>query len=125
MAKSSQDVTVTAYFLPKNDLYQTVKPYSLDFETEDVPRSNLTAQKVEDLLIKDLRGPEKEYSFEDNGIAVMNLESTMSYEDWNHQQKVQDVYCQELGVCVLNYLQASSIQIFDAQVNFSLAFVQD
>lgn len=40
----------------------------------------------------------------------------MSYEDFHDQGQVEQVYCKELGRCLLDYMGATSVQIFDAVV---------
>jgi hypothetical protein len=111
-----QDLRATLYFLRKDDLYGRVKPYSLEYTRDDINQSNLKTDKVKDLLVKDLRGVEHEFTFEKNGFAVLEMDSAMSYENFDDPVKVENVYCQELGKCLLKYMQATSVQIFDTTV---------
>ncbi|KAI1321119.1 hypothetical protein F5Y16DRAFT_405330 [Xylariaceae sp. FL0255] len=108
------DLNATLYFLRRDELFKTVKPYSLDFDTEDVPRSNLKSHKVPDLLIKDMR--ESNYRFEDNGIEMIKYDERMQYEDWFDQKKIEDIYCEDIGRVLMKRLGCSSVQVFDALV---------
>jgi hypothetical protein len=113
-----KDLHATMYFLRRDKIYGTVKSYNLEFTSEELPISNLKTHKVEDLLIKDLRGIEHEFTFDTSGFAVLDLQSTMTYEDFNDPDKIENIYCQELGACLLRYMRATCVQVFDAQVHF-------
>ncbi len=118
---ASQDIHATMYFLRRDDIYRKVKSYNLEYASEDIPISNLKTHKVENLFIKDLRGIEHEFTFNENGFAVLDLQSSMSYEDFNDPDKIERIYCRELGSCLLRYMQATWVQVFDAQVLHSSA----
>lgn len=113
---NSRDLLATLYFLRRDELYRKVKPYNLEFPSDDLPISNLKTHKVDRLPVKDLRGIEHAFTFDRNGFAVLNLKSAMTYEDFDDPEKVENTYCQELGVCLLQYMHATAVQVFDAQV---------
>jgi len=112
-----KDTQATLYFLRRDELFKTEKPYSLDFDTEDVPRSNLKAHKVPDVPIKDIRATGTRYNFEKNGIEMLKYEDRMEYEDWFDQKKIEDIYCEDLGHALIKRLGCSSVQIFDTAVS--------
>ena len=111
-----KDVSATIYFLQRDEAWQKVKSYNLEFESEVVASSNIKTQKVDDISVKDLRGIEHGFTFHRNGFAIIEVESTMTYEDFNDLDKIERIYCQEVGQCLLQYMQAASVQIFDVQV---------
>jgi len=45
----------------------------------------------------DIRAYDSEYSFDKNGIAVVEYNGKMKYENWFDDRKVEDIYCQDLG----------------------------
>jgi hypothetical protein len=116
--KDFKDINATLYFLRQDDLFKKVKPYSLSYDTVDVPRSNLKSQKVTDLLIKDMRAEDAGYDFDKNGIEMVKYEDRMKYEDWFDQKKVEDIYCEDLGKALIKRLGCSSVQIFDTLVSY-------
>jgi len=75
-----RDLNETRYFLRRDKLFTTVKPYSLHFDTEDLPRSNLESHEVPGPSIKDIRAHDGEYTFNKNGIVVMEYNGKLEYE---------------------------------------------
>lgn len=106
-------------FMRRLELYKTTKPYSIAFEIEswtgDVPRSNFQQDCV-DITIEDIRGREGQFTFEKNGFALLDFSSSMTYEDFENTAKLENVYAQELGACLLQYFQATSVCIFSILV---------
>ncbi|XXH04595.1 hypothetical protein Hte_011012 [Hypoxylon texense] len=102
-------------FMKRLELYKTTKPYSIAIEIEswtgDVPRSNFQQDCV-DVTIRDIRGREGQFTFEKNGFALLDFSSSMTYEDFEDTAKLENVYAQELGACLLQYFQATSVRIF-------------
>jgi len=116
---STKDIRATLYYLRRDDLWETVKPYSLEFETDEIPRSNFKTQKVEDVPIEDVRGKEHKFSFSKTGWAVLEMKSAMTYEDFQDSNKIDNIYCHELSLLILEYMKpmiASSVKIFDTTV---------
>jgi hypothetical protein len=113
---SREDVSASVFFLQRHDDYNTCKPYQLEYHSPSILRSNLRSQK-EDVLIKDLRGIESTFTFATNGFAVLELESEMSYEDYDNDDKVSGIYCREVAACLLSYMQAKSVQVYDYKVS--------
>lgn len=111
-----RDVSATIYFLQRNQAWKYIKSYNLEFESEIVASSNIKTQKVEGISVKDLRGIEHLFTFHRNGFAILEAESTMVYEDFSDLDKIERIYCQEVGQCLLQYMRAVSVQIFDVQV---------
>jgi len=112
-----KDTSATLYFLRRDELFKTEKPYSLDFDSENVPRSNLKAHKVPGLPIQDLRTKGPDFNFDNNGIEMLKYKDNMKYEDWDDQKKIEDVYCEDLGRALIKRLGCSSVQIFDTNVS--------
>ena len=123
MACSAISTSIT--FLNRSEVFQKEKPYSIDSEikdwTGDVARSNFSRDVVDNITVDDLRGKEHLFSFEKHGFAVVEMHSLMRYEDYEDPAKINDTYCQELGSCLLSYLDAASVHIFD--VNVYLSFI--
>lgn len=110
------DIWAETLFLARDDLYTTEKLYCLQEPSEVLPRTNIKPDNINNLLIRDLRGKEHEYTFNEQGFAVLGLDSALSYEEFSDPQRVEDVYLHELGTCSLKYFKASSIQFFDRVV---------
>ena len=123
----SKDVRTTLYYLRRDDLYHTVKPYSLEFDSKMIARSNFKTHKAKDVLIEDVRGKEHEFSFNKHGWAIVEMQSAMTYNDFGYQDRVDEIYCQELSLMLLDYLKPmniSGVQIFDTTVSPTVSLIQ-
>lgn len=122
---NSGSLYIPLSFISPIDLYDTVKPYSISTDVQSwtgpVRRSNFQ-KDVCNVMIQDLRGREGEFSFEENGFAVIDLKSSMSYEDFADPAKLADVYAQEVGACLLDYFGATALHAFSVIV-FSIDFI--
>ena len=124
MTQEALDVRADAFFLSRDELYQTEKLYRLQEPSNFLPRTNVKTDKINGLLIQDMRGKEHEYTFDEQGFAVLEMESGLPYEEFSDPQKVENVYLEELGACLLKYMKGSSIQFFDRVVSLSLLSCQ-
>lgn len=116
MIQQPLDVWAETFFLARDERYTTEKLYRLQEPSEVLPGTNVKPDKINDLLIRDLRGKEHEYTFDEQGFAVMEMESALSYEEFSDPQRVEDIYLEELGTCLLEYFKGDSIQFFDRVV---------
>jgi len=107
----------TIYYMHQHPLYQHVKPYLIDYELDDddFPRTNIIPEPHE-VFIQNIRGLESSFNFEDNGFAVLELQSAMKYEDFADKTKISEVYLEEISSCLLKYFGARAIHIFDFAV---------
>ena len=119
---ASSDVQARLRFMKRAEIYKTEKPWGLNYDFDNWPtgiaRGNFIRDDVENILINDLRGRENQFTFKRHGFGVVEMHSSMTYEDFSSPKKVEEIYCAELGSCLLEYLGATHIQIFDAQVSF-------
>lgn len=121
MANSIVSTQIT--FLNRSEVFRKEKPYSIDPEIDDwsgdVARSNFSRNRVDNIPVSDIRGKEHLFSFEKHGFAVVEMHSSMVYEEFEDPQCIDDVYCQEVGSCLLKYLDAAEVHIFDVNVHSS------
>lgn len=122
---STESLYVPMSFISPIELYDKVKPYTISTDVENwtgsVRRSNFQ-KDVCNVKIENLRGREGEFSFEENGFAVIDLKSSMSYEDFADPTKLADTYVQEVGSCLLDYFGATALQAFSVIV-FSICSI--
>ncbi|KAF9888436.1 hypothetical protein FE257_008714 [Aspergillus nanangensis] len=115
------DIHASFNFMKQVELYDKVKPYSIDNEIKKwdgpIPRTNYRNSVVEDVVVKDLRGREGQFTFEKNGFAVIELDSSMAYEDYSDPVKLYNIYLQEVAACLIQYFSATSVHIFNVVVS--------
>lgn len=114
-------------FLERLPLYETQKPYSIDYRIatweSEIPRSNYKSVHVDNIPVEDIRGRESEFTFSNSGFAVLQTDTAMEYEDFSDPQKVDRIYCHEIAASVLQYFQdAAAVQIYDVEVCTTYAF---
>jgi len=116
VALSTETLQTSVYFLKRNNLYNEEKPYSLRFTPpENFPRSNITLEK-HDVTIRNIRPKLKTLSFEKDGLTIMNLESRMSYDDFDNEEKLINIYLREVADSLCAFLGAVHVQIFEHTV---------
>ncbi|KAF1344240.1 hypothetical protein BDV97DRAFT_364146 [Delphinella strobiligena] len=116
MFSAIEAFTTQVYFLKKLSLYETEKPYSLRFTPpEGFPRANV-ALESHNIPVHDIRSSKDELSLEKNGLAIMDLDTRMKYEDFDNEQAIREVYLREVSEALQGYLGASHVQIFEHTV---------
>lgn len=114
--KSRHVPSATVYYCTRHPLYSSVKPYLIDYEdSSDFPRTNIIPE-AHSISITDIRGTESTFSFEENGFAVLQMQSAMTYEDFENSEKIRAIYCAEVASCLLQYFGASEVHVFDFAV---------
>jgi hypothetical protein len=111
---SSEDLTVSGkvYFLTRSPIYHEVKPYTLRYRPEDdFPQTNV-ARTLHNIVFRDLR-TQSDLTYEKCGFKIVNLESSLSYEDYHDLNKVERVHQKEVMECVKAALKATSVEVLD------------
>ncbi|KAI4624820.1 uncharacterized protein J4E87_005301 [Alternaria ethzedia] len=110
-------IETSMHFLQRSDLYSTVKPYSLRFEPPDgFERSNIKLERREDLKIEDARPNINNFTLEEQGFKIVNMESKMRYEQFEDDAKIVQVYLSEIADTIRELLGAAHVQIFEHTV---------
>lgn len=110
-------VSTSMYFLTHNELFMTEKPYAFRFALTDhdipanIPQTNMKMECKENIIIKDIRGHEKQFSLEKTGFEVLSHTSEIAYEDFYNPDKVK-IYLHELEALLKDRLKASHVQVF-------------
>lgn len=109
---------ISLNFLERHDLYKEEKPYVLTFKPPDgFPSTNVKLDLHEDVEVYDIRGRENEFSIDQNGFALMKLNSQLSYKDFGEDEIVSKIYLKEVADALIKRLGASQVQIFEHVVS--------
>lgn len=107
------------HFLKRDELYDTEKPFSLRFTPpEGFPRANIKLER-HDIDIRDIRA-NSSLRFEKDGATVVQFESKMTYEDYDNEDVVKDIYLKEVSNFLKQFLGAQHVQIFEHTVRATL-----
>lgn len=102
------------WFLERNVIYDTEKVYELKYDPpQGLPKSNMKLEKKPAISIQDIRGNERNYSFERNGFTIMNIGNNMAIDEYEDEGKLKENYFPKLAFAVRDLLKADRVQIFD------------
>lgn len=118
--QNTHEITASLKFLERSPLYEKEKPYTIDHSIPvweaDIERTNIRTNAHE-VVITDIRGKEDQFTFDANGFAIIEMESEMTYEDFQDRNKVEAVFCEEMASSLLQYFNdAAAIRVFDIEV---------
>ncbi|KAK2598100.1 hypothetical protein QQS21_005811 [Conoideocrella luteorostrata] len=115
-----EDELSPMHFIDRTDLWDTVKPYTLQFyPKEDFPRNNLQHSPCM-TRINSMRSRVPAASLDVEGFAVHHLRSKMEYPEFMDKSKVEMVYCRELEDYFREMLGARHVRVLDYQASHSL-----
>lgn len=80
---------------------------------EGFPRTNIKLNKLSDLEVEDVRGREADLSLDRNGFALIRLDTSMSYEDYDSKDKIKSLYAGEVAEALRLHMKAARVQIFE------------
>lgn len=116
------NISTEITFLANIPLYDTEKPYFLfwaagDEKQKPIPSTNIQWQTQEDILVKDIRGKEKDFTLKSNDFEILYHLSGVSFpitsvEDMERYKRETEtllkqnfnaraIYCYESRVCLL------------------------
>jgi len=108
-------IRTKAHFLAKDDLYKTEKPYSLRFPPPaGFPRQS-TKLEEHDIIVRDARSTGT-LNFTVEGCTVLDIQTSMSYEDYNNEDRICKIYLNEVATRLRKFFDASKVQIFEHRV---------
>ncbi|KAF2230782.1 hypothetical protein EV356DRAFT_472993 [Viridothelium virens] len=104
------------HFLKSDELYDREKPYSLRFTPpEGFPRANIKLEK-RDIHVHDIREKKENLEFQKDGLAVLDFESKMTYQDYDDEDVVKNVFLKEVSNLLKHFLGAQHVQVFEHTV---------
>ena len=107
------DVLTRMFFLGRDELYETVKPYSIRYDVKVcIPQDNI--RRVEHpVTVKDLRNSAEENDFGISGFMIRPIKSSMTYEDYNDEEKIRRIHIPEILAEVQNAFSADDIHALE------------
>lgn len=103
------------YFLARDPLFDTEKPYSLRFPPQgDLPQSNIKHER-HSVAIKSLRDVPN-LGLDERGFEVLETQTNMSYEDFADETKIRSVYLPEVRANLIKKLGARHVHVLDFAV---------
>jgi hypothetical protein len=113
----SYDVFTSTFYMDREAKLEHEKPYELRFQPpKGYAAANTTWSKYSDIPVRDIRGHEEEFSISRNGFEVRNLETSLSYDDFDDTTKVEGKYLKEVAQLLKERLGAARVLVFDYMV---------
>jgi hypothetical protein len=109
-------------FLARDDMYNTVKPYSLRFEPSDGSRRHNLQTEEKPVTIHDARllNP----SLGENGFMLTSIPTEMGYADFRDHGKIERVYAPELQAHLKKLFGARHVRVIDYVVRAGFVLLQ-
>lgn len=110
-------LTADTHFLARHPIFGEEKPYSMRYPPEtDIPQSNFMRDK-RPLRLANMRQHQDKLNFREVGFGVMSLESEMSYEDFEDDEKLRTIYREEIAIHLKKMLGAAHVLVLDHVVS--------
>jgi len=113
MAATDHNVYTNLIYTAHDPLHLSVKPYRLQYEAKELPRTNCQVDRRSSILINDMRGKEETFAVERNGFEILKLDSEMALEDFNNRSKIESVYYEELRQLLKQHFAARRVEILE------------
>ena len=120
-AVSDEDVVRgSIHFLKRDTLYDLEKPYTIRYALPDgTPRTNSQHEERHGLLIRNIRPQLQRFSLESHGFTVVKMESAMTYQDFESEDRIINTYLAEVARKLRETLKARHVQVYEHTVSTS------
>lgn len=116
MALEHGDVSSKIFFIDRNEIYDTQKPYSLRYEAGgEIQHTNVVHHEHE-TKVCNMRNHLDSLSFGESGFRVLQLKSQMEYNDYADTEKIDSIHTPEIETELIRTFQASEVHVFDSVV---------
>ncbi|KAK3344776.1 hypothetical protein B0H65DRAFT_524018 [Neurospora tetraspora] len=112
--RDGSTVRSSMWYLDRDPLYETEKPYSMRYEPDDeIPQNNL--KKIpHPIEVKSMREPGAgPFRMEECGFQMIQLHSNLTPDDFWKEELVQKVYVQEVKEALKKELGAKHVHVLD------------
>ncbi|KAL6691219.1 hypothetical protein J3F84DRAFT_397748 [Trichoderma pleuroticola] len=105
------------YYLDRSPLYDTEKPYSMRYlPEEDIPQSNYVKVK-HPISVMSMRAPGAgPFLIDECGFQLIELHSSLTYDEFWDNERVQNVYIEEVKETLKRELGAKHVHVLDYAV---------
>ena len=106
-------------YLEPDPRHEKEKPYKLRYEPgEGIPRSNMSNEKQDGIVVRDVRNEEQE-SLAERGYTWVKLQSALSPDEFYDETKVKEIYYAELRELLQKLLNPKRIEILEHNVCYA------
>jgi hypothetical protein len=111
------------FYLERASRYDTEKPYTMRYQPDEgIPQSNF--KKIEcPMKAESMRDHGVEsFKFNECGFEIIELKSQLSYDEFWDNEKVKQVYIEEVKETLKKELGAKYVHVLDYAVCITLRF---
>lgn len=122
MASVSKEDAVkgSIHFLKHDELYDQEKPYTIRYALPDnIPQTNSQHEERHGILIRNIRPQLENFSLETHGFGVIKMSSAMTYQDFETEDRIIDIYLTEVARKLRETLKARHVQVYEHTVSTS------
>jgi hypothetical protein len=115
---SDDSVIGTLHFLPRDPLFETEKPYSIQYTPHgDIPQTNVYQDIVKGVKVSNLRPILDSLDFSKDGMIVRDFKTAMSYEDFAIPEAVRNIYVPEIRELLKREMGVPNVAILEYLVS--------
>jgi len=104
-------------FIDRGSWPQSDRPYELLYAPDgDIPRCNFSLIEHDNVPIHDLRPEKGQLSLDREGYMVVDLESSLDYDDFYDEEKLKRTYLNELKHMLRECLGARAVFVHECVV---------
>ncbi|KAK5995288.1 Fe(II)/2-oxoglutarate-dependent dioxygenase nvfI-like protein [Cladobotryum mycophilum] len=110
-------IASSMYYLDRAHLQHVEKPYSMRYlPEEDIPQTNYMKVK-HPILVKSMREPGAgPFHIDECGFQIIDLHSSLTYDEFWDNERVQQVYVEEVKEALKRELGAKYVHVLDYAV---------
>lgn len=114
MTIDALDVETRLFFLQKDELYKTQKPYSIKYTPHgDIPQNNIKGMAGNGIVIRDLRPEQDALDILRHGMQIVRLPQVMPYEDFADRDKVLSTFFPDVQRCLADLFGTDNVLIHE------------
>jgi len=111
------DISTSVEHLADLELYKTEKPYAVILRLSDwnesIVTNNLQFKRHENIIVKDIRGKENEFTLDTQGFTILQHKSSLSqFETWDAIRSYQ----KETEEFLTNWFAAEQVVTYDVKL---------
>jgi hypothetical protein len=113
------DVDTEFWFLTREAKHaHDEKPFKLRYDPDPgIPRQNCSNESVDGITVHDIRGKEDRFSIEHQGFTIGHLQTKLTPEDFDDDDKIKKVYYEEIKTLLKKTFGCQRVEVLEHGVS--------
>ena len=114
----SESIETQINFIARDPAFESTKPYGLRYSPPDGQRRENYKTSRQELRIQDARSLKPHINTQ--GFCLANIPTTLQYDEFFQQEKIESVYIKELQSSLRNFFGSQHVRVIDYRVSVPL-----